>query len=297
MPSEAALPPSEDDIREYRRRGWFRAGKLFTDDTLDEAVLNVERHYAGHRDHDVAIKVKEFLNWSPRTGNPLRVNDYIAVQNDSMAALATAPLLGAVAARLTGAESIRVFNTSLIYKPPRVTGDAVQVGWHNDRAYWQMCTSSSMLTAWIALCDVEAVMGPLTVIDESNRWVDGDPRIAQLRRGKSFISSDVAALEEQLRATGNALRKIPFCLRRGEVSFHDNRTFHGSDVNRGSRPRIGLVVHLQDGANRHRRACDENGERYVHSLDAMVRRDASGNPDYADPTFCPVIWSAHGGGR
>lgn len=294
---DESVLPSDEDVRDFRRRGWIRVGKLFGDDTLDEALDNVERHYRGERDHDVDIKVKEFLNWSPRTGNALRVNDYIAVQNDCLAGLATAPVIGAIAARLTGADEIRVFNTSLIYKPPRVTGDAVQVGWHNDAAYWQMCTSGSMLTAWIALSDVEASMGPVTMLDGSNTWDDTDPEVARLRRAKSFISADVAALEEQLRSTGRSLRKVPLCLRRGEVSFHHNRTFHGSGINRGTRPRVGLIVHLQDGENRHRRAYDATGERHVHSLDGMVRTTADGDPDYTDPRYCPVIWRAPGARR
>lgn len=291
---DESVLPSDEEVREFRRRGWIRVGKLFSDDTLDEALHNVERHHRGDRDHDVDIKVKAFLNWSPRTRHALRVNDYIAMQNDFLARLATAPAIGAIAARLTDAEEIRVFNTSLIYKPPRVTGDAVQVGWHNDAAYWQMCTSDAMVTAWIALDDVEASMGPLTMLDGSNTWDETDPAVARLRRAKSFISADVAGLEEQLRSTGRSLPKVPLCLRRGEVSFHHNRTFHGSGINRGTGPRVGLIVHLQDGPNRHRRAYDPDGERYVHSLDGMVRKTADGDPDYTDPRYCPVIWRAGG---
>jgi ectoine hydroxylase-related dioxygenase (phytanoyl-CoA dioxygenase family) len=170
----------------------------------------------------------------------------------------------------------------------------VQVGWHNDAAYWQMCTSDSMVTAWIALDDVEPSMGPVTMLDESNRWDETDPAVARIRRAKSFISADVAGLEQQLRSTGQILRKVPLCLRRGEVSFHHMRTFHGSGINLGPHPRVGLIVHLQDGANRHRRAYDADGEPYVHSLDAMVRRTPDGEPDYSDPRYCPVVWRAGG---
>ncbi len=32
----------------------------------------------------------------------------------------------------------------------------------------------------------------------------------------------------------------------------------------------------------------------VYNHDEVVRRDAAGLPDYADPDFCPVLWRSPG---
>ena len=57
------------------------------------------------------------------------------------------------------------------------------------------------------------------------------------------------------------------------------------------RPRRAISLHLQDGANEYREYPLSDGTRAAYNHDMLVRRTADGRPDYADPDFCPVIWS------
>jgi hypothetical protein len=291
LPQEqTTLLPTDEDVRHYREHGWYATPKIFSDEEIDAAMEGGQRHYAGHRDRTMNLRIKKFLDWSPDSDAPLRVNDFIALQNAAIGRIAMKPLLGAVAARLAGADEIRLFNSSLIYKPPHVMGDSVKVGWHVDRAYWQMCTSERMLTAWVPLHDVDERMGSLIVLDGSRNWPN-TPLVRALRIDKSFISDDVAALEQRLENAGMEIQMVPIRLRKGQVSFHHCLTFHGSGLNRSDRPRVAIVVHLQDRPNRYQRRLDASGRPYSHNLDTLVRSLPTGEPDYADPDICPVIWS------
>jgi ectoine hydroxylase-related dioxygenase (phytanoyl-CoA dioxygenase family) len=79
---------------------------------------------------------------------------------------------------------------------------------------------------------------------------------------------------------------------KGHMSFHHCRIYHGSGANRSDRPRRAISFHLQDGDNRYREFRLSDGSLVAYNHDMLVRRDADGHPDYTDPEYCPVLWSA-----
>ncbi len=284
------LLPTAGDVEFYEEHGWWLSPRIFTDEQLDAALLAVERHYAGERDHEPPTQLASYLDWTPEKGEDrLRMNNYIALQQDAMREIATSPLLGATAARLARTAEVRLFNSTLVYKPPQVEGEQVKIGWHVDRAYWQTSTSDNMLTAWVAFHDCDEEMGTITMLDGSHRW-PSDPLVDELRTGRTFVCEDVDALERRLESLGRPIEKVPVEVRRGQVSFHHCLTFHGSGVNRTDRPRISMTVHMQDEHNRYREAFDSKGEPFVYRNDTVCRKLPSGEPDYRDPEICPVIW-------
>ncbi len=56
--------------------------------------------------------------WDPSNGDVQRHNDYVHYEHDGLAKILRKPLIGAVAARLAQADEIRIFQSTLIYKPP-----------------------------------------------------------------------------------------------------------------------------------------------------------------------------------
>ena len=287
---QSALLPTAQDVEFYAEHGWWLSPRIFSEEEIAEALRGVERQYAGERDWDPPGTLASYLDWSPeKADDGLRMNNYIALQQRGIRALALSPLLGATAARLAQTPEVRLFNSTLVYKPPRIDGDQVKVGWHIDRAYWQTSTSQNMLTAWIALHDCDEEMGTITMLDGSHRW-PSDPLVDELRAGRTFVCKDVEALERRLDALGLPIRRVPVEVRKGQVSFHHCMTFHGSGVNRSDRPRISLTVHLQDQQNRYRAAYDAEGKPFEYRNDAVCRKLPSGEPDYPDPEICPVIW-------
>jgi len=80
------------------------------------------------------------------------------------------PVIGAIAARLTGSATIRLWDDQLVQKAPAVGSTGPVVGWHTDRAYWMTCTSEEMLTAWIPFRDCPEEIGPVLHVSGSHRW-------------------------------------------------------------------------------------------------------------------------------
>lgn len=202
-----------------------------------------------------------------------------------MRAIVHHPQIAACAARLLGCREVRLWHDQLLYKPPLPTDrrDDVQVavGWHADRNYWQTCTGP-LLTAWVPFTAVSQDMGPISFIEGSHRW---DP-IEEL----DFFNNDLSSREALMGERFSQSTLVVPTFRRGQVSFHDWRTVHGSAPNRSDRPRRSMAIHLQGGDNTWTEWRHPDGRLRRHANDALVRRDQAGNPDYRDPDWCPLLW-------
>jgi len=298
---EAALLPGDDDVAFYRKHGWYITGKVFSDEEIDSFLEASRRYYDGERDRPLPAMPAKVAYWRPEDGNTARNNDYIHYESHAFRRLLTKPLVGAIAARLAETPEIRVFNTTLLFKPPEAEADPTAEGfgrtvvpWHFDRHYWQTCTSDSMLTAFIPLHDCDETTGTITMVDGSHAWREIDD--GKDSTSRHFARRDVSELEEMLAenaaANGAEVAKVPMRLKKGHISFHHCRTYHGSGPNRSGAPRRAISLHLQDRDNAWRPFRLSDGSLLVYNNDELVRRDADGNPDYADPDVCPVVWPA-----
>jgi len=292
---ERELLPTEEDVEFYVEHGWYLSKKLLTDAEVDELVEASERFYAGGRDRALPVQPAKLAYWEPSHGPVQRHNDYIHYESDAIGRILRKPIIGAVAARLAQAAEIRIFQSTLILKPPKPDEPTNIVPWHFDRHYWATCSSDNMLTAFIPFHDCGEEMGTITVVDGSHQWKETGNDDTTVRH---FAERDNEDLE--LRLSMNAafnntdVRKIPMLISKGHMSFHHCRVYHGSGGNRSTNPRRAISFHLQDGANEFRRFELSDGTITSYNHDALVGRTADGRPDYADPTYCPVIWSSAG---
>ena len=289
---ELALLPSDDDVEHYARHGWYLSQKLFTDDEVDQLVEASERFYAGERSRTLPLRPPRLAYWEPSHGDVQRHHDYVHYESDPIARILRKPLIGAVAARLAKADEIRVFQSTLIYKPPIVGEPSNVVPWHFDRHYWSSCTSENMLTAFIPFHDCGEEMGTITMVDGSHRW---EEILADDTTTKHFAERDRDDLEVMLaeNAAYNNVEvvKVPMIIPKGHMSFHHCRTYHGSGPNRSVNPRRAVSLHLQDGANHYREFPLSDGTLAAYNHDVLVRRTPGGHPDYADPDYCPILWA------
>jgi hypothetical protein len=290
---ERSLLPSDEDVEWYAAHGWYLSEKLLTDAEVDRLVEASEAFYAGARSRRLPHRPSTLAYWEPADGDVQRHHDYIHYESDAIAAVLRKPLIGAVAARLAGVPEIRVFQSTLIFKPPRPDERSNLVPWHFDRHYWQTCTSERMLTAFIPFHDCDESLGTITMVDGSHLWKEVGADDGTTRH---FAYRDPSGLDRLLQ--GNAefndaeVLKCPMVIPKGHMSFHHCRIYHGSGLNRADRPRRAISLHLQDGANRYRPVSLSDGTPVIYNHDHLVRRTADGMPDYADPEFCPVIWKS-----
>jgi len=293
---ESALLPTKEEVQHYAEHGWYLSRKLFTDDEIDTLAAASEQFYAGHRDRTLPARPARLAYWKPEHGAVQRHNDYIHFEDSRIGGILRKPLIGAVAARLAGVDEIRIFQTTLIYKPPRPGEQSNIVPWHFDKHYWSTSTSERMLTAFIPFHDCGTEMGTITMIDGSHLWTEvggGDST------SRHFAERDRGELEQLLsenaRNNRTAVRKIPMVIPKGHVSFHHCRTYHGSGPNGSNRPRRAISLHLQDGDNRYRPFRLSDGTAVSYNHDILVRRTAAGLPDYADLQYCPTVWRSPAG--
>ena len=282
-PDLLALLPTDDDIESYREHGFYVSRLIVPDSVLDEALRGMRRFYAGERDAPFpGPPGAAEQGWKPSDGDVLRKNDYASLQVRELAGLVRYPMIGAVAARLSGTPLVRLWHDQLLYKPIDRPDRPANVGWHTDRQYWRSCTSDRMITAWVPFHDVDEATGPLTFLDGSHRRPTASSEL-------DFFNHDLDGPERRLRENGHAVHKRAATLLRGQVSFHHCRTVHGSGPNRGAVPRRSIAIHMQTGDNRHRLARTVDGSIVEHPNDRLCRR-VGGVPDYTDPSLFPVLW-------
>ncbi|QFZ21219.1 phytanoyl-CoA dioxygenase family protein [Saccharothrix syringae] len=288
---ERALLPTDDDVRFFAEHGWYLSGKLLSDDEVDELTAAAERYYEGERSRLLPARPPRLAYWEPSHGEVQRHNDYVHYESDAIAKVLLKPLIGAVAARLARAAEIRVFQSTLILKPPVADEPSNVVPWHFDKHYWSSSSSERMLTAFIPFHDCDERLGTITMVDGSHRWeeVGGDDSTT-----RHFADREPGHLDDLLAANaahnGAEVTRVPMVIPKGHMSFHHCRTYHGSGPNRADRPRQAISLHLQDGDNAYREFPLSDGSLAFYNHDSLVRRTPDGRPDYADPEFCPTLW-------
>ncbi len=285
--------PSADDVEFYRRHGWFVTPPLLDDQEMSEVRDAISGFYRGERHRSLPGSLFPSAYWRPEHGDVQRHNDYIAYECEAIRRILCKPLIGAVAARLMGTDAVRLWSSTLIYKPARAEEPTNIVPWHIDRHHWQTCTSDRLVTAFIPLHDCGEANGTLAVLDGSHTWRElppepgDDPTLHFAERPPEALESAVAAVA---RCNGAELRPTFLRYRAGQMSFHHCRTYHSSGPNVSGRPRCVVTIRFQDRENRWRPARTPTGEPVVYSHDTLVRRTGDGHPDYSDPEFCPVVW-------
>jgi ectoine hydroxylase-related dioxygenase (phytanoyl-CoA dioxygenase family) len=229
--------PNEDDCASFSEHGYWIAPVMFTTEEVERFRAAMNRVRAG-----------EFRTGRPPTldlpippdETALRKIDNAWWADPDLAGLATDARLGAVAARLLGVESIRLWQDQLLHKPPSGK-ERTRIGWHQDWDSWRTVASiDRFVTAWVALDDVDAANGAMQVLPGSNHW--------GLLHGQSdFLGTD---LDEQLDRLAVRHDVTPQLLemKAGQVSFHHVLTFHGSATNTSDRVRRSLAVHLVDAS-------------------------------------------------
>lgn len=303
--------PDAQAIGDFWRDGWYVSPVILSDRDIATLVRASADYYRGERDRCLPRIPPSAAYWRPEHGNGFRMNDYVNYEKREFDALARHPVIAGIAARLLMTPLLRVFGTSLIYKPADPT--CGRVGWHTDKAYWQTCTSFQMITAWVPLHDCDEHNGSLAVISGSHWWNHPDsigppnnPDFDRLRAryGQSpgslapardseehFMRLDPDQLERRLQrlARGRPIEKRILRLKKGQVSFHHGSTYHGSECNRSPRPRVACSLHYQCGDNRYRPHVLPSGKQLIYNTDHLCRR-RDGQPDYTDPEYFPVVY-------
>lgn len=277
--------PTEDEVLEYEKHGWYVSKKILSDTLLDNAVQGANEFYNGIR--DVPFTSSQGIAQSSGNERDLRNDEFVSLQKKEFQEITFHPLISAIAAKLARTNEIRLFADSLICKYPSKAKGAI--GWHTDKAYWPTCSSDNMLTAWIPLQDCTVEMGTLVHLDESNTWSNQTGFKSLL----SFSDHKINDFENFLIKHKPFAKKKMMVLKKGQVSYHNCHTLHYSEINTSNENRLAFAIHMQDQANSYQKAYTKNGELIRIGYDLLCRKDENGTPNYRDPSIFPILWKTN----
>lgn len=271
---------TENDKTMYADNGYWISPKLFDDEAIARLRKAHDRVWAGELDgdgygfQDIAVHHDETKLRNLNNGWWINDEVYRAV---------THPSIGNIAAGLMDTEEVRLFYDQVVYKPGRGNAESVegnQVGWHQDYAYWQCCSTTNMITAWIALQDTDLSNGGMMVVPGSHKW-------GLIPGSNTFFVQDMDKLKETYSLPGREWKEEACVLEAGQVSFHHALTFHGSGPNRTDAPRLSIVAHYMPKDTAYRpRVQMQSGIRFL------------GPRPYAgqkfDNDYFPLVYSGRG---
>ena len=111
--------------------------------------------------------------------------------------------------------------------------DPKQVSWHQDAAYWPL-TPSKIVTAWLAIDDVDLENSALRVIPGSH--LIGELTTVLSENDESNVLTEKVPEAESL---GDPVHLV---LKAGEISLHSDLILHSSEPNNSDRRRCGVAL-------------------------------------------------------
>ncbi len=127
---------------------------------------------------------------------------------------------------------ILCWSSGFFIKPPR---SREHVGWHQDTRYWGFDSPDLVVTAWIALTDVNADSGPVEYVPGSHTR----PLLPHRRTGDR---ANTLYFHQQISSPVDESSAVVATMRAGEASIHHSKVIHRSRPNTSSLPRVGLAV-------------------------------------------------------
>ncbi len=108
------------------------------------------------------------------------------------------------------------------------------VSYHQDATYWGL-EPHHVATAWVALSDAGPPTGPM-------RFIPGSHKGPLYEQDDTFEDNNLLSRGQRVKTHVDESQGVLAPLAAGEMSLHHVRTIHGSDPNRTSDRRIGMVL-------------------------------------------------------
>jgi len=237
----------------YSRNGYFFPIPVLSSDDLQYFLRKYMDFYEHSRQRLAQLPPKEHFSILSETHASLnwvyRIASYPAVLD------AVSSILG---------PNLMIWGSRWFSKMP---GDKTYISWHQDATYWGL-HPPEVTTAWIALSESNSENGCMRV-------VPGTHLGGMLPQNETYAPDNALSRGQEIAVEVDESQAVDICLQPGEMSLHHIGIVHGSQVNRSSKPRIGIAVRYITPQVK------QDGER---SLAMLVRgRDDYGHFERVDP--------------
>jgi len=233
------MPPSPQQLEDFRERGFFHLGRVFDDAALAEIREEYDR-----------VVDRSPLQIGERDKTPFRFSPLLHVQSEVLKRYATAPVLVETAAALLG-DDVRLYWDQAVHKPAGALSD---VPWHQDNGYTPV-VPHEYVTFTLALDATTEANGCLWIQPGSHR-----------EGVKPHAPSDVVFFRGDAGDEAGVAVPQPA----GDVLVFSSLTMHRTGGNHSTGPRRSWVIQMCHADAR----LEESGE----ALDDRLRLSLHGRP-------------------
>src|SRR6266540_5155313 len=155
---------TELQVAEFRRNGFFKAGKVLSDEATAALRDRLKDVLAGRSEAEPEAK-RNLLG----DGSELVVIQVVNIweADDLFRKHLFNPTICEMVSQLMGAEVVRVWHDQIQVKPARVGG---ATSWHQDHPYWPIIQPADLVSAWVALEDATLENGCMRMVPRSHLW-------------------------------------------------------------------------------------------------------------------------------
>lgn len=223
---------------EFHLKGYINGGRVLTDDQVELLRDELRKVMEGTSEFKPLME----RNLDPATNKNNVVVQIVNIWEASPAYLEHAknPLLTETVARLcNNTDTLRIWHDQIQYKLPKIGG---VTKWHQDHPAWPVIQPADLISAWVALDDVDEENGCMWMVPGSHRW----GKIPMKTTDDFKLEYDASLLPP-----GVEVKFEPLRVKKGEVGFHHCMTWHGSNRNLSDRHRRAIAVHYMPGYTRY----------------------------------------------
>ena len=221
------LPTAQ--LQQFAAQGFLLGPRVLDDAQVAELRAELDRVI---RDKDQPVPQPVLLRNIAKGGVIWQIVN-ICEASAPFRALVRHPVITGEIAQLTGAREVRLWHDQIQYKVAATGGVNM---WHQDWPYWGILDAPHQVTAWVALDDVDAGNGCMSMVPGSHL---GGKQI-ELLHGLPAFDAMPAQYE---------VRLCP--VRAGHVHYHHALTWHGSHANTSDRPRRAIALHYMTEQTRY----------------------------------------------
>lgn len=215
---------SDVQVEAFRRDGHIVLPDVFTADEVAAFRADIrDATFASNRETRALEDRDTFGKAFLQTQN-------LRLKHAGVAALATSPKLGRIAAALMGVTGVRIYHDQSLFKEPG--GGSNPTPWHQDQYYWPLAEPTT-LGLWMPLTDVEPEMGGMM-------HASGTHKLGFLGQNRISDASQKVYGDMIAREGIPVVASAP--MRAGDVSFHFGWTLHAANANTSDTMREAMVV-------------------------------------------------------
>jgi ectoine hydroxylase-related dioxygenase (phytanoyl-CoA dioxygenase family) len=228
---------TEAQVQQFNRDGFLRGARVLTDEQVEELRDELAR-VIDNRDNPASKQPALLRNLSTGPDTVIWQVVNIWQASEPFRELLYNRTICEEMAQLTGAKTLRVWHDQIQYKPAETGGVNM---WHQDAPLWPVLAPMTEVSAWVALDDVDADNGCMSMVPGSHKWGN---RIEHLFKLKCFDD-----MPREFEGHPIEVRVCPVA--KGEVHYHHALTWHGSPANASGRPRRAIAIHFMTEETRY----------------------------------------------